>query len=359
MKIEKNFSLKNFNTYKINCVCKYFCTIETVNQLKQVIQCKEFKECKKHLVLGGGSNLLLIPKKYNGIVIYLKIKKRKIIKQTNTKVYIEFGAGENWNNAVKYCTKNNFGGIENLAYIPGTVGGAAVQNIAAYDQNLEDCFYKLTAVNYKTLETKTFSKKECNFEYRSSIFKSDLNKWVVTHVILVLNKNNKLDTKYFETGLNKTNVQQELEQIAKPPYTIFDMYKAIVSLRKKRIPEDKKFPNCGSFFKNPVVTKHKYLKIKKDIPNLQFYPTGKVKYVSNKKIKEGKVKISCGQLFDLGLNLRGRAFGNVTINEKNAAFIVNNGKATGAEIKKFSEYLKQQVYDKYKIKLEEEVRIIQ
>lgn len=358
MTIYKNHPLKKHNTLAVEAKCSYYCEVKSAKELAQLLQNEKFKKCKKHLILGGGSNLLLATNKYTGFVIKNKIKGIEKINETKNKVYYSFGAGESWDKIVYFTAQKNLGGIENLAYIPGTVGGAVVQNIAAYDQNLQDTFYSLIAINKNTLKTKTFYKPDCKFKYRESFFKTTRNPWIVTNVTLALNKNAKLDLKYFEMGLNKTSLQTELEQIAKPPYSVIDMYKAVASLRQKRIPSEKQFPNPGSFFKNPVITKQKYLRIKEEILDLQFYPAGKVKYVDNTKITSTKVKISYGQLFDLGLNLRGFKKGNVGIHPNIASFIYSNGKASGQEILQFSKQLKQQMYEKYKIELEEEVRII-
>jgi len=357
VKIENNKQLKKLNTFGVGAGAKYFATVKNVNELKQVLQSRQFNQSKKYMVLGGGSNVLFV-KDYDGFLIKNKIKSIKVVKKTKAYTYIKFGAGEIWDNCVKYAVDLGVGGIENMAYIPGTIGGAAVQNIAAYNQNIEDAFYNLVAINRKNLVEKKFNKKDCDFTYRNSRFKKHTNNWIVVSVTLKLKNNPTVDANYYEKGLNKTSVQSELELIAKPPYKVGDIYKAVTSLRKKRIPEVKVFPNPGSFFRNPIISKTKYLKIKNNIPNLQFYPTKKLKYVDNTKIEREKVKVSYGQLIDLGLGLKGYIKGNVGIHPKHAAFIYTNGRASGKEVYKFSKWVKGEIYKKYKIKLQEEVKII-
>lgn len=356
MRIQNNVSLKRFNTYKVDVKAKYFVRIKDVEEIKALIKKYEYKSSKDVMVLGGGSNTLFT-KNFDGMIIKNEILGRKIFKEDAKSMLIEFGAGEIWDDVVKYCVNKNLGGIENMAYIPGTIGGAATGNIAAYDQNLETVFHSLIAINKKIGVLKKFLKKDCGFGYRDSLFKKENNVWIITNVILKLNKNPILDVNYYEKGLAKTSIQAELELIAKPPYKLIDVYNAVVSLRKKRIPSEKEFPNVGSFFRNPIISKAKYLKIKKEIPNLQFYPVEQLRYISNDKIYSTKVKVGYGQLIDQGLGLKGFKRGNVGIHQKHAAFIYSNGKATGQQILKFSQFIKNEIYKKYKIKLEAEVKI--
>jgi UDP-N-acetylmuramate dehydrogenase len=312
MEILENYDLKHLNTFGINAKARFFVEIKQEEELKELIKNSIFTENKKFF-LGGGSNIL-ITKDFDGIVVKISILGKKILEEDEKSVLLEVSAGENWHDLVTYAVNNNWGGIENLAFIPGTVGGAPVQNIAAYGGNFSDTFDSLYALNIENGEIKKFSKEECHFGYRDSVFKKELRGiYVILRVLIRLSKNPQIETSYYQMGITRDSIKDELQKNTKPPYSIKDVYNAVVGIRTRKLPDPSKIPTVGSFFLNIVVTKDKYEELKKKDPELQCYPPDDLHYenldISNLK-KEDFVKVATGRLLqDLGW--LGKWIGNV------------------------------------------------
>jgi len=176
MDIQKNFSLKNYNTFGIDVKTKLFVEIFNEVELKEVLSSQELKEQKK-LILGGGSNILLTSD-FDGLVLKISFPEIQIISEDEKHVMVEAGAGVIWHELVLFCIERNLGGIENLSLIPGTVGAAPMQNIGAYGQELKGVFHSLNGIFIDTLEQKNFFNTDCDFEYRNSIFKKELKNYL-------------------------------------------------------------------------------------------------------------------------------------------------------------------------------------
>jgi len=297
---------------------------------------------------------------FKGLVLNIRLKGKKIIEENDREVLIEVGAGENWHELVSYAVENNFGGIENLALIPGTVGAAPVQNIAAYGQNFSDVFNSLEAFDFKTGEIEKFDTKACGFAYRKSIFKEYKDRYAVLRVKIKLKKNFLLETSYYQTGISHNSLKEEIRKISSGPYTLKNVYDAVINIRKGKLPDAAIVPTAGSFFLNPVVSREKFEELKKNIPELQSYPVDQLRYDGPEGISSGEdglVKIAAGRLIE-SLGWLGKWIGNCGVSDKHALVIVTNGEASGREVLDFSEKIKKSVLDAYGIELENEVNIV-
>lgn len=362
--LKTNYSLKKNNTFGLDIRAKYFTQINSEEDLFYILGDKHLSK-QKILVLGGGANILFT-KDFDGLIVLMRIRGLKVIAEEAGSIVIELGAGENWHRFVTWSVEHNYGGVENLALIPGTVGAAPVQNIAAYGQNFEDVFVSLDAINLINGHKKVFGKKECQFAYRDSFFKNGQckDKWIITKVRIRLNKIHSVNTSYFETGntfkeKDKVSIVSELKNLGrKYPFTIKDMYDAVVSIRSQKLPDFKKLGNAGSVFKNPVITKKKYNELLKLDPDLQCYPADSLAYIDDKEMsdKEGCVKIPAGRLLD-NLGWKGKKFGNAGVYDKHALVVVNYGKASPEEILHIISLMKEDVYNHYGIILEPEIVI--
>lgn len=354
MKILENYSLERDNTFRVDVFAKYFTKINSEDELLQLIKLPKYKNLKK-LILGEGANILFT-KDFEGLVVKNLIKGIKIINEDKNFVDLEIGAGENWHELVVYAVENGWGGIENMVYIPGTVGAAPVQNIAAYGQNFSDIFVSLSAIKLESGELVTFSKSECEFEYRNSRFKTrEMGQYVVTKVRIKLSKNPKINLSYFETGKSyakNVSLVGELKDIKNP--TIKDIANAVIKIRKQKLPEVSEVGTAGSFFKNPIVSKERYEELKREDNDLQSYPVDKLNYT--KSVEGDYVKISAARLLD-NLGWKGKRIGNVGTHPTQALAVVNYG-AVGKEILEFTELMKKAVLEAYNIKLEPEVLIL-
>lgn len=359
MTIEKKYDLTKLNTLRVSVLADFFVDIDNEADLSSLLEMPEFKNNKK-FILGGGSNVLFT-KDFDGIVVKISTKGRKIIKEDSESVTLEISAGEDWHELVTYAVEQNWGGIENLAYIPGTVGAAPVQNIAAYGENFSDVFESLNAWNLESGETKVFTKEECDFHYRESIFKKELKgKYIILSVRIKLSKNPKLETSYYQTGITRDSIKEELRKGGEGPYTIADVYQAVVNIRKRKLPDPTQIPTAGSFFLNSIVSLEKYEELKNKFPELQAYPPDRMSAfapddsaISRQKL----VKIATGRLLQ-ELGWLGRWSGNVGVHDKHALVLVTNGKATGEEVLNFANLIQEDYFKNFGIKLETEVNLI-
>jgi UDP-N-acetylmuramate dehydrogenase len=356
MEILSDYNLEGFNTFRVPARAKFFVEVQSEKDLMELFEQTIFRENPK-MFLGGGSNVLFT-KDFEGIVIKISILGKKIIEENEHGVVLDIGAGENWHEVVSFAVKNNWGGIENLALIPGTVGAAPVQNIAAYGGNLSDVFVSLQAWNVETGKIEKFSKEECKFGYRDSVFKHELqSKYIVTNILLRLSKESKLETSYYQIGINYDSIKEELKKVAKEPYDIEDVFNAVVSIRTRKLPDPKKVPTVGSFFLNAIVSKEKYEELKNRVPELQCYPPDQLQYKNLDIENLTEVKVATGRLLQEAGWL-GKWIGNVGIHDKHALVIVTNGKATGEEILAFSKTVANSIEEKFGLTLVPEVNFI-
>jgi UDP-N-acetylmuramate dehydrogenase len=338
MKIHENYPLKDKNTFRIDAKAKWFAEVHSENEIKEFLCLNEFKSIVK-LILGGGSNILFTGD-FPGIVIKNSIPGIKIIEENENSVLIEAGAGVIWDELVHYCVGRILGGIENLSLIPGTVGAAPIQNIGAYGQELKDVFETAEGFFIEDGGFRKFSKTECGFGYRDSIFKNELKgKFIITKIILRLSKTPVLNIEY-------GTIRAELEKLNLEEISVKDVSDAVSRIRKNKLPDPEEIGNAGSFFKNPEITELKFESLKKDYPDLIGY-----------KLGNGSVKAAAGWLIEK-CGWKGKRIGNTGAHAKQSLVLVNYGNAAGKEILNLANQIKESVYKKFGIELKEEVNII-
>ena len=161
MLLNKNNSLKNLNTFGVDVKAKLFAEVFSEDEISDLLADEKINRERK-LILGSGSNILFT-KDFDGLVIKLSAAKILIVEEDADFVLVEAGAGVIWDELVKYCVGRNFGGVENLTLIPGTIGAAPIQNIGAYGQELADNFDSLRGVFIKSAKKKSFTKSDCRY----------------------------------------------------------------------------------------------------------------------------------------------------------------------------------------------------
>ncbi|HLE48743.1 MAG TPA: UDP-N-acetylmuramate dehydrogenase [Patescibacteria group bacterium] len=355
MKIFRNYPLKNNNTFKIDVKAKYFAEITSSEDISKILTDKKINQ--NILVLGSGSNILF-QKDYPGLLMHIATKGIKILEENEKTVMVEVEAGESWNGFVHWSINNGLSGNENLVLIPGTVGAAVVQNIAAYGQNFEDIFHSLQAVEISSGKTIEFDKIACKFRYRDSYFKKEAKgKFIVTKVRINLSKNEKIDTSYHS---RYESLEEELKKFANPPYNIRDISKAVTIIRERKFPDWEKVGTVGSFFLNPIISKKHLEEIQKKVPSIQFYPIDKLSYPQpdDPKFKYSDyVKVAAGWLLE-ELGWKGKWIDKIGTSQNQSLVIITQKGATPADIISFSEKMKSDVKKEYGIDLEPEVNII-
>ena len=329
----KNYSLKNYNSFRVNYKANFFLKIENNKSLIDFLSDKKFKNEKK-LILGGGSNILFT-KDFEGVILYSCIKGIHILEENNNHIKVKVGSGENWDDFVKFCVTKNWYGIENLSLIPGSVGAAPIQNIGAYGVEIKDYIYDVNGIDLKNNLKKTYTNKSCDFEYRDSIFKRELkNNFFVTEVTFILNKNKKFTLDY-----------SELKNINGQNLTIQNVRDKIIEIRNSKLPDPKLLANAGSFFKNPIINIKIATKIKEKYNDFKCY-----------QINESMVKISAAWLIEKS-GWKGHKEKNIGVYNKHALVLVNYSSENGKDIKMLSNKIKESVLKKFNIILEKEVNI--
>lgn len=336
--VRQDVQLRPYNTLDISARAGLFASITSVEELQQLLQ-ESPVDTDDMLVLGGGSNILFAGD-FPGMVLQIAIKGKKLVEEDDSFVWLEIGGGENWHQTVRYAIDKGWGGIENLSLIPGTVGAAPIQNIGAYGAELADVFERLEAVNIASAEVRTFSKEECEFGYRDSIFKRDLKgKYVITKVVLKLSKNPEINSSYGA-------IQSELEKrnISEP--TVRDISDIVISIRNDKLPNPEALGNAGSFFKNPIVEAEKFEKLQQSYPQIPGY-----------EMSENEIKVPAGWLIEEA-GWKGKKIGNTGTYRQQALVIVNHGGATAEEILNLAAKIQESVREKFEIDLVPEVNII-
>lgn len=338
MRIEKDFSLKNYNTFKIDVNCRYFAEYFSENELLKILKNIDYIDEKK-LPIGVGSNILFT-KSYDGMILKNGLKDISIISEDADYAYVKAGGGVIWDDMISFALERNLGGIENLIAIPGTVGASPVQNIGAYGQEAKDTIFSVEAYMIDSGEKLQLNNQQCAFGYRKSIYKNELkNKTVVANVVYKLNKRPVINYSYGD-------IKKELEALNADGYTIRDISNAIKNIRGRKLPDTELIGSAGSFFKNPEIEEELYIELKSRFAEMPGYRT-----------EEGKVKVPAGWLIEQA-GWKGKEIGNVATYRDQALVIINKGGAAGAEIVEFSEQIKNAVSGKFSINLEAEVNII-
>jgi UDP-N-acetylmuramate dehydrogenase len=341
MQIQENFSLRPYNSFGIDASARHFAGFSNEDQLEELlltIQKSPITD-QKLLILGGGSNILLVHD-FDGWVLKNEIMGIEELHEDSEFLYVKVGAGENWHEFVQYCISRNWAGLENLSLIPGNVGASPMQNIGAYGVELRDLFWDLEAYHLFDRKVYTFTETDCEFGYRESVFKNKFrNQFAILSVTFRLRKKPIFHTSYGA-------ITQELEKMGVHTLSIQAISKAVIQIRQSKLPDPKLIGNAGSFFKNPIVSKEKYQKLQSSFPDIVAYPS----LGNDVKLAAGWMIENCGW--------KGFRNGDAGCHGKQALVLVNYGTATGTEILALSKEIIDSVAFKFGVILETEVNII-
>jgi len=337
LQIQENVSLKNFNTFGIDVFAKYFVEIGDPNELIELFADPQWLQMER-LVLGGGSNMLF-KKDFDGLVIRMNI--RGIDHRINhNEVVVVAGAGEVWNDLVNYCVAHEYAGLENLSLIPGSVGASPIQNIGAYGVELQDVFLTCNAFEIASGKFKTFTKEDCRFGYRDSVFKVDVKgQYIIVSVKFLLSL-------VPDTKLHYGAIKDELAKREITSPTIKDVSQVVSHIRVSKLPDPSTIGNAGSFFKNPVIPVDEFKAIQSYFPDIVNYPAD-----------DGDIKLAAGWMIEQ-CGWKGKVVGNTGTWKNQALVLVNHGGATGEEVYSLSSQIIDSVYSKFGVTLEREVNII-
>ena len=319
-----NTSLKNYNSFGIDAISSSF---NIVNSELEITNFLKETNYTQPIILGGGTNILF-KNDVDKDILKINLKGIKIYNETNTYVDVSVGAGEIWDDLVKWSIAKNYGGLQNLSLIPGNVGSAPIQNIGAYGVELKETFLNCRAISIDSGSIKVFKNNECKFSYRSSIFKEELkNKYIISNVTFRLSKkDHQINFSYepLRDNLIKKNISIP---------TISDISNSVIEIRSSKLPDPKIIGNCGSFFKNPIISKIDFKNLNQKEKNIPFF-----------NISFNEIKIPAAWLIEK-CGFKGLREGNTGTHNKHALIIINLGNATGKEIFDFSQKIKKFIFN--------------
>ena len=328
-------SLKDYNTFHIDCKCKELLIVENDQDIDEVFQRKVFHQ--PYLMIGEGSNMLFT-KDFDGTVIKLGTKGIEIINEDDESVYVRAAGGEDWSDFVRFTIEHELYGAENLIGIPGLVGSCPVQNIGAYGSEVKDIIYQVEGFYLPDGEPFVLYNEECHFAYRDSIFKNELkDRCWITEVVFKLNKEKHFQLGYKQLADNLASLGTNL--------TLEKVADTVLNIRNSKLPDITKVGCAGSFFKNPIVSEAKFAELSAKFDHLVHYPA------------PNGVKLAAGQLIE-NCGWKEIRRGDVSVYPTQALVIVNWGNAKGSEVVAYYQDIIQSVQEKYGILIEPEVRII-
>ena len=337
MEILENVSLSDFTTMRVGGPARFFCKVKNEKDLKEAVSFVKQKNIP-FFVLGGGSNIVFSDEGFPGMIIKIELS-GIVFREEKGKLLVTAGAGVVWDKLVEETVVRGLFGLENLSFIPGTVGSAPVQNIGAYGVEAKDLIVSVNTLDIETLKIKKFTNRECCFGYRESFFKTKKGaKYIVIEVTFAVSKKGTGNFSYGD--LQKKFGSRKISEI-----TSQEIRDSIIETRKEKLPYENNIGSAGSFFKNPVISKEQYTKLLKEYPTMPMFKTD----------NENKVKVPAGWLIDNVCGMKGITEGNVGTYKHQALVIVNYGGATAEEIKKFAEKIISCVKEKTDIELEREV----
>lgn len=345
--IQENIDVRDFCTLHIGGKFRYMAKVSDPADLKNIYLFAQEKGTRV-LPLGGGSNLVFNDDVLNVLALKAEILGFEILSEDEDATTLKIGAGENWDKFVERVCSMGLSGVEAMSAIPGTMGATPVQNVGAYGQEIKDTLISVDVFDTIELEYKTLSKEDCKFRYRDSIFKTEeKGRYFITSVTLQLSKNIPEIPNY--PGVKKYFLENNINSPS-----LIDIRNAIIDIRASKLPNPAEIPNVGSFFENPIVDKSIFEKLKILYHEIPSFPVSARPCLAE---ENNLVKIPAGWLIE-NAGLKGHNFGHVSVYEKNALVLVNNGGATGQDFANARDQIIKTVFDKFGITLEQEPEII-
>lgn len=329
MKTSKtNISILPYNTFHLDVKAREVIEYTTIEDLQSILL--EHKG-QPMLAVGEGSNLLFT-KDFDGILLVSRMAKAKATKETQTEVWIEAESGLKLDSLIEQLVAMELTGMENLSYIPGTVGASAVQNVGAYGREAKDVIEEVHTLSVADAQPRVFTNAECRFGYRDSIFKNELKgQYIVTSVVYKLQKNGPL---YLDYG----NLRSAMEG---QPMTAEAVREAVIRIRKQKLPEVSELGSAGSFFKNPIIPEAQFLALQQQYPTIPHY---------SYKIPAAWLIEQCGW--------KGKTMGGAQCYPQQPLVLVNTGNATAQDIINLAQAIIDSVQQRFGITLHPEVNYI-
>lgn len=329
------YSLLSHNTFGIEACAACFVEYHSESELKGLVEAGLFKE-RPYFCIGAGSNVLFTRPYYDWTFLHSAIRGMEVTHEDADCVEVRVGSGEVWDEFVQTCVNRKWYGAENLSLIPGEVGASAVQNIGAYGAEVKDLITSVETMDADG-HSRVYEVCECGYGYRTSIFKRADKKHV-----FILYVNFRL-SKHPCFQLDYGNVRQEL---GTDEVTLGRVRKAIIDIRRRKLPDPSLQGNAGSFFVNPVISRTHYEALRAVYPQMPCY-----------EVDAGHVKVPAGWLIEQA-GWKGRRMGPVAVHDRQALVLVNLGDATGADVVRLADVVREAVHAKFGIEIRPEVNFL-
>ncbi len=331
--------LTSISTFRMGGTVAEMALVESEQDLQELFA--SMPADRKWIVIGGGSNVVFPDGDSDILVIRFAPADIRFEKIDEDTTHLIAPAGAVWDSVVAFAVEHGLSGIEALSAIPGSVGATPIQNVGAYGVETSDVFHSLRAFDVTTNEFVSFSKDDCRFGYRDSIFKHEGKKrFVITEVSYALSTDEPNVPQY--PGVADYLASQSITRAS-----LSDIRNAIIHIRSTKLPDPREIASVGSFFKNAIVPRIDAEKLKAEYPTLAVFP-----------INESLSKVGAGSLIDTA-GLKGKRFGTISVYKNNALVLVNEGGATREELKNVVEMIIGEVQKKFGITLEPEPELLE
>ena len=350
MIVEQNVPLQPYNSFGIVARAQHLVRVHDEADVAAVLADPQWRDAPK-FVLGGGSNIVLTGD-VKSLVLKVEIMGRRLVEAGERAFIVEVGAGEIWHDTVQWALQQGYPGLENMALIPGTVGGSPVQNIGAYGVELQDRFESLDGIDLQTGQPFTLDAAQCAFGYRDSVFKhvaSGPNDFGLAGRTLITRVRFRLPRPW-KPVLGYLDLERKMHESGNTAPSAQDIFDWVCAIRRAKLPDWRVLGNAGSFFKNPTVTPEQCADIIARDPKIVHYP-----------MDDGSIKLAAGWLID-ACGWKGKSVGNAGVYEKQALVLVNRGgnqnPVTGGEVMTLAKAIQTSVYERFGIRLEPEPVVV-
>ncbi len=334
---QENFDLQPYNSFALQVRARYFCAAQSLAQIQSALEFAQANTLPL-LVIGGGSNLLL-REDFPGLVLQVALQGIETLSVDAHSAVVRAASGENWHQFVCHCLEHEYFGLENLALIPGNVGAAPIQNIGAYGVEVKDFINEVTVLDIDSKQVQTMSAQACEFAYRDSIFKGRLRaRKIVLGVSFSLHRQPQVNCSY-------QGLAHALPQDGSTP-SPQQVFAAVCSVRRAKLPDPAQLGNAGSFFKNPIVAKAVYTSLQSKWPEIPGFAVPQ---------EPQSIKIPAAWLIDQA-GWKGKSRGGAQVYEQQALVIVNRHNATPLDIEELATAIIDSVWKRYQVRLEPEVQ---
>lgn len=333
LEILENHPTVSLNTFRDQIIARFIIKSDSPENIADFITQKKLP----YLIVGNGSNLLFT-KDFEGILVIPHFFGKAVIDENDKVVLLKVGASENFDELVAYTVQQNWGGLENLSLIPGTIGAAPYQNIGAYGVEAKDRIFKVSVFDLKKKKSIDFSPEACEFSYRDSFFKHHPNRYLITSVTFLLTKQG-----YHQYNISYGNLQ---ESKGNQPLNLEIIRNTVIQIRQSKLPDYRDLPNAGSFFKNPIIDETHFKSLHAAYPAMPIYP-----------LSTGSYKISAAWLIDQ-CGFKGKVINGVIAYIKQPLVLCKiNPEISGKNVLAYSEKIQEAVLKKFNIFLEREVAV--